>query len=387
MGAFRRQESLLDEKRDDPCAEEFLQRRAAHVGHHMEKPAVHEEPVGGQRVEVRVEVEVFAEGIARLLHHINRNLLCVSAEPHNIKCMRFAFTVFAAAALSLIQADAKLPVASLSTVLTDVARNVGGDVVEVDAIIKLAVDPHDFTPTASDVKALSKAKVVLLSGNGMEDTYLGKLEKSVGAGPVFVPVGESIPPLLVEAGNDDHGHSHHGAPPGEKIPDPHWWQSIKNVATATEVVRDALIQADPANRTTYEDNAKQYLTRLTDLAKWARLEVARLPRSKRILVTSHDAFGYFARDYGFTLYPIEGITTDDQPSSKKVRAIIDAIKARGVKSIFLETIQNPKVLTEITRETGAKNGGELYADGLGPGADTYEKMIRHNYSTIVAGLE
>ncbi|MFZ4682939.1 MAG: metal ABC transporter solute-binding protein, Zn/Mn family [Terrimicrobiaceae bacterium] len=303
--------------------------------------------------------------------------------------MKLAFTLLATAAFSLVQAEDQLPVASLSTVLTDVAKNVGGDKVEVDAIIALDVDPHDFTPTANDVKTISRAKVVLLSGNGMEDTYLGKLEKSVGAGPVFVPVGKSITPLMIEAEDHDHGHSHsHGdAHPGEKIPDPHWWQSIKNVATATEVVRDAFIRADPANRTAYEENAKRYLARLADLQKWARLEIARLPRSKRILVTSHDAFGYFARDYGFTVYPIEGINTDDQPSSKKVRTIIDAIKAGGVKSIFLENIQNPKVLTEITRETGAKNGGELYADGLGLGADTYEKMIRHNYSTIVSGLE
>jgi ABC-type Zn uptake system ZnuABC Zn-binding protein ZnuA len=282
--------------------------------------------------------------------------------------MKLAFILVMVAGLNAGWAGEKLRVASLSTVLTDVAGNVGGDKVEVNAIIGLNVDPHDFTPTANDVKTISKARVVLLSGSGMEDTYLAKLEKSVGAGPVFVPVGQSIKPLLIEAEEDDHGHSHGAAHPGEKIPDPHWWQSIKNVATATEVVRDAFITADPVNRTTYEENAKQYLTRLTDLERWARLEIARLPRSKRILVTSHDAFGYFARDYGFTVYPIEGINTDDQPSSKKVRALIDAIKAGGVKSIFLENIQNPKVLTEITRETGAKNGGKLYADGLGPGA-------------------
>jgi len=306
--------------------------------------------------------------------------------------MRLASFVLLTFGVLTLQAGEKLEVASLSTILTDIAQNVGGDKVTINAIIKADVDPHDFTPTTSDVKAISQAKVVLLSGNGMEAGYLAKLEKSVGPGPVFVPIGQSIKPILIDpaAGHDhDHGHSHAhpAAGAGGKIPDPHWWHSIKNVATATAAVRDAFIQADPANKAAYEANARAYEKKLSDLEKWARLEIARLPRNQRILVTSHDAFGYFARDYGFTVYPVKGISTKDQPSSKKVRETIDAIKKKGVKSVFFENIENPKVLTEITRETGAKTGGVLYAEGPGKGAETYEKMIKHNYSVIVSGLE
>jgi len=296
----------------------------------------------------------------------------------------FLFLVFSAITLC---AGEKLQVASLSTILTDIAKNVGGDNVEVNAIIKLDMDPHEFTPTTRDVKGISRAKVVLLSGNGMEDTYLGKLEKSVGAGPVFVAVGKFMKPIMVEPGEDGSGHSHGDVSAGGKVPDPHWWHSIKNVETATAAVRDAFVRADPAHQAAYETKAKAYQKHLADLDLWARLEIAKLPRDARILVTSHDAFGYFARDYGFTVYPIEGISSEDQPSSKKVRAIIDIIKKEGVKSAFFENIENPKVLTEITKETGAKTGGVLYADGLGQGAETYEQMIKHNYTAIVSGLE
>lgn len=302
--------------------------------------------------------------------------------------MKLAFSLFLALGLTPLCAQEKLQVASLSSVLTEIAQAVGGDKVEVAGIIKPGIDPHEFTPSTNDVKAISKAKVVLLSGYGMEATYLSKLEKSVGSGPAFVSIGKSIKPLLVEPEEeDDHGHAHGDSQDG-KIPDPHWWHSIKNVEIATDAVRDAFVAADPANKAAYDANAAAYEGKLEDLSKWAKLEIARIPRDRRVLVTSHDAFGYFARDYGFKIYPIAGISTEDQPSSKKVREIINAIKAEGVKAIFLENIENPKVLTEITRETGAKTGGTLYADGLGSKeASTYESMIKHNYSTIVSGLQ
>lgn len=303
--------------------------------------------------------------------------------------MRLAFSIFLF--LGLVggaQAEEKLVVASLSTVLSDIAQNVGGDRVEVISIIKPGIDPHEFMPSASDVQAISGAKIVLLSGNGQEAAYLSKLEASVGNGPEFLSVGDSVKPLMVTEDEDhDHGHAH-GASESGKIRDPHWWHSIPNAKVATDVIRDAFIAADPAGKEVFTANAAAYQKKLDALQKWARVTIAQLPRDKRHLVTSHDAFGYFARDYGFTVHAIEGISTEDQPSSGTVRKIIDAIREEGVKAIFLENIQNPKVLTEITRETGAKTGGVLYADGLGDKeATTYEDMIRHNYSTIVDGLK
>lgn len=302
--------------------------------------------------------------------------------------MKLAFISCLFGALTAALAAEPLPVASLSTVLTDIARNVGGDRVTVTNIIQPGVDPHDFQPTPRDVRALSKARIILASGLGFE-SYLEKLRSAVGPGPTFVVVGDAIKPLMVTDHHDhDHGHDHgHAHGPDGKMADPHWWHSISNARIATRVIRDALIAADPAGKSAYEANARAYMVKLDDLARWAKVQVARVPRSQRILVTSHDALGYFARDYGFEIHPVEGISTGDQPSSKRVRELITLIKTDGVKAIFAENIENPKVVGEITRETGARLGGTLYADGLGPAeAATYEDMMRHNVTVIVTGL-
>ncbi len=288
------------------------------------------------------------------------------------------------------QAADKLPVASLSTVLADIAQNVGGDQVAITEIVKPGIDPHDFQPTPGDIATISKARLVLASGLGFE-SYLDKLQAAVGSGPTFLVVGDAIKPLMVDEdheGHDhDHGHAHAHSADG-KIPDPHWWHSIDNVKIAARAIRDAFIAADPSHSATYEANTKAYLEKLANLAKFANIQIAQLPKAKRILVTSHDALGYFARDYGFEIHPVDGITPGDQPSSQKVRTLIEEIKAEGVKAIFAENIENPKVLGEITKETGAQLGGVLYADGLGSKeATTYDAMMRHNLTTIVNALK
>lgn len=294
--------------------------------------------------------------------------------------------------LGAIHAADKVSVASLSTVLADITQNVGGDQVAITEIVKPGVDPHDFQPTPGDIAAISKARLVLASGLGFE-SYLDKLQAAVGQGPTFIIVGDSIKPIMVDASeacthhDHDHDHAHHHAGEG-KVPDPHWWHSVENVRIATRTIRDALIAADPANKATYDANAKAYLTKLSDLAKFAKIQVAQLPKARRILVTSHDALGYFARDYGFEVHPVDGITPGEQPSSQKVRDLIEQVKKDGVKAIFAENIENPKVLGEITKETGAKLGGTLYADGLGAKeAATYDAMMRHNINTIVSALQ
>jgi zinc/manganese transport system substrate-binding protein len=153
-------------------------------------------------------------------------------------------------------------------------------------------------------------------------------------------------------------------------------------------VRDALARLDGQHAADYQAGATAYLSLLKELDSWVKRKVAELPRDRRILVTSHDAFQYFAKDYGFQIDSIEGLTTDQEPSVSHVTAIIAEIKKQGVKAIFLENTLNPKVSVEITRESGAKIGGSLYADGLGPGeGETYDGMLRHNVITIVDALK
>lgn len=271
-------------------------------------------------------------------------------------------------------ANAELKVASLSTITTEIAQNVGGTAVRVTPLIRPGIDPHDFQPSPWDVREIEGADLVLLTGKGMEG-YLTKLEDAVGNKSKFVDVGAEIPTLTLK---ED----------GRTVEDPHWWHSIANMKKATSVIRRHFVEADPTNKPLYATNAAAYLAKLTDLEKWVRQEIAKLPRNKRKLVTSHDALQYFAQEYGFKIYAIEGVSTEDQPSSKKVTDLINKIREQEVKAVFFESIKNPKVITEITKETGAKTGGELFVDGLGEKeASTYPDMIRHNIQTIVENLK
>jgi zinc/manganese transport system substrate-binding protein len=279
-----------------------------------------------------------------------------------------------------------LRVASLSTVMADLARDIGAERVEVTEIVKAGVDPHIYEPTPGDRKTIAKSQILLASGLGFEG-YLDKLRPSLEkAGVRLVVGGDVVKPIegaCDEHEGHDHSHSHsHGST------DPHWWHSISNVQAVAAQICDAFVAADPAGKATYEANAKNLQTRLASLSKWVRLQLAALPKANRVLVTSHDALGYFAKDNGFEIFAVQGISTSDQPSSQKVKRLIGEIKDRKVKAIFAENIENPKVLEQITNETGAKPGGVLYADGLGSGAaGTYEGMMKSNVSTIVEALK
>jgi ABC-type Zn uptake system ZnuABC Zn-binding protein ZnuA len=277
--------------------------------------------------------------------------------------------------LSVSSLQAKpLTVASFSTITTDIAKNVGGSWVQVDAIVGPGVDPHEFQPVPADIEKVSQDDLVLLTGKGIEG-YLIKLEQTVGNPGKFIETGKAFPSLKL---SDE----------GKTVEDPHWWHSIANVEKAAQVVRDAFVKADPSHAKDYNRNTEAYLRSLEALQEWALEKMATLPRDKRKLVTSHDAFQYFARDYGFIIYPIEGVSTSDEPSSRKVSELIETIKSQGVKAVFFENIENPKVVREITKETGARIGGELYADGLGDkAATTYIEMMKWNINTIVDSLK
>jgi ABC-type Zn uptake system ZnuABC Zn-binding protein ZnuA len=281
----------------------------------------------------------------------------------------------------------KIRVSSFSTVLTEIAQQVGGDRVVVTAHVKPGVDPHEFEPKPADLKAVGDAQLILVSAKHLE-SYVGKLKEATGTRGALVEVGDKFPSLKMKA-EADHDHGGSGAhKEDELVEDPHWWHSIANTQKAVKVVRDELTKVSPADQKVFADNASAYSVRLDALQKWVKVEVAKLPRDQRKLVTSHDAFQYFAKENGFTIYAIEGISSTDQPSSKKVAEIISVIKVQGVKAIFPESIENPKVLKEITRETGVKVGGELYADGLGEGeASTYEGMYKSNVAAIVSALK
>ncbi len=298
--------------------------------------------------------------------------------------MKPTFT-FAALCVFALSAGAAEPVkvASFSSVVTEIAAAVGGDQARVTGLIKPDIDPHEYQPTPADLRVVSESDLILTAGSE-PGSYLSKVGEATGGNTNLVAVGDHLGLKPAKA----HSHKHAGHPAGGEAPDPHWWHSIDNMRKATAVVRDALIRANPASEAAYKTNAKAYQASLDELERWVKRKVAELPRDRRKIVTSHDAFQYFARDHGFTIYAIQGFSTGSEPSNRHVSELIDVIERDGVKAIFVESTLNPKVTAEITRETGAKAGGALYADGLGTGAAaTYAGMMKHNVSTIVDALK
>ena len=285
---------------------------------------------------------------------------------------------------AVAHASGPVKVVSFSTVLTEIAQQVGGADVQVAGLVRPGVDPHEYQPTPSDLRQVGDAQLILTSGKNLE-SYAPKLQEATGGQADLLKVGDRIPTLKMKTGGEEKKSA---ADNDVLIQDPHWWHSIANVKQAADVVRDELIRLDPAHKTDYEENARVYLAGLDDLDGWVKRKVAELPRDRRKLVTSHDAFQYFARDYGFTIDAVEGVSTEIEASNRHITDLIDEIKRQNVRAIFLESTLNPKVTKEITRETGAQIGGTLVADGLGSGeTGTYAGMMKHNVTTIVDALK
>ena len=278
----------------------------------------------------------------------------------------FAFLLLLALLACAQAGEGKLRVSSFSTILTEIAREVGGEKVDVTGHVKPGVDPHEFEPKPTDLKTVASAELILVSARHLEG-YVGKLREASGGKAALLEVGDQLP------GASD---------------DPHWWHSVVNITRATRIVRDELIRLRPDALAEFSANAAAYSERMEKLGKWVKAKVAELPTDRRKLVTNHDSFGYFAREFGFSIHPIAGLTQNDQPGAKKVAAIIAVIREQGVKAIFSEDIENPKVIEQITMETGAKLGGKLLSDGLGAKPlNTIEAMFRHNVTTIVEALK
>ncbi len=278
---------------------------------------------------------------------------------------------------------APVQIASFSTITTEIAREVGGERVQVTGLVGPGVDPHAYEPTPEDLKVVARADLIVTLGLHMGN-YVPKLRQSVGAKSSLLEVGNSLPSLKIKDEEAVEGGKR------KQTEDPHWWHSIENMKQATREIGNILAVLEPKGKAVYEHNADLYIARLDALEGWARREIALLPRDQRVLVTSHDAFHYFVAEYGFRIYPIQGISTEDEPSSQKVARIIEMIKREHVKAVFFESIENPKVIAEITKESGAVLGGKLYADGLGEengDAATYEGMFKHNVLTIVNALK
>lgn len=303
-------------------------------------------------------------------------------------CLRFCLAAVAVllslAPMSRAWAQTtKLPVVASFSILADFVARVGGDRVEVSALVGPNGDAHGYSPNPADAARVAGARVVVTNGLGFE-SWIDRLVKASGTKAVLVVASKGVKPIEARGGND-HGHGHGHAHGG----DPHAWQDVANVMLYVAAIRDALASADPAGRTAYEENARLYTAELDRLDAAVRTALAAIPAASRKVITSHDAFGYFAKSYDIRFIAPRGISTESEPSAQDVARIVRQIKAEKVAAVFLENMSDPRLMERIAKETGARVGGRLFSDALSePGgpAPTYVEMMRHNARTLAAAL-
>lgn len=295
-----------------------------------------------------------------------------------INKLRHLTCILAVLAIYQLAPAAPLRVVTLHTVLTEIAQKVGGDQVTVIPLLKPGVDPHAFEPVPADIRRLQQADLVLAAGLGLE-TYLDRLAPEVGSGRL-IRVGDDLPDLIEgSCDHENHDHTHEL--------DAHWWHGVPQMLAAVDRVRRELSALRPEAAAGFDQRATAYRTRLEALQTWIKTELAVIPGERRQLITSHDAFGYLGHGHGFAMHPLLGSTTVAEADARQVARIVRLIQRRGIRTVFAESSVNPRLVEAIVRDTGARLGPPLYADGLGTGdAATYEGMMRHNVTAIVSGL-
>lgn len=283
----------------------------------------------------------------------------------------------------------KLKVVATYSILGDLVKNVAGDEVEVVTLVGPDGDAHTFEPTPQDGVTIAQADVIFENGAGFE-TWLDKMVASSRSKARRVVATKG---LELREGECHHDHNKGEAHPHEHEDDPHVWHDVQNAIHMVGVIRDALVEIDPAHAEQYKANASAYLARLRKLHEWVEATVATLPKERRKLVTSHDTFGYFADRYGFKVVgaALPSVSTEaSDPSAGDFAKLVESVKAAKAPAIFAENVHNPKLMERLAREAGVKLAPPLYTDALGkPGSagDTYEKMVRHNVTTIVEALK
>lgn len=292
--------------------------------------------------------------------------------------LAFAASILLAGVLAqgAVRADERIKVVASFTILADFVRNVGGDRVDVVALIGPNADAHVYTPSPSDAKIVAAAKLVVVNGLGFEG-WLPRLVKSSGSTARIVVATDGIVPLKEPPGG------HHSV-------DPHAWQSVPNAKVYVENIRRAMAEVDPASAEIYRANAARYIARLDALDRDVRAIVAKIPEDRRKVISTHGAFGYFAAAYGVAFVAPQGVSTDSEPSARDLAEIIAKIRKEKIPAIFLENISDPRLIRRVAAETGAKIGGTLYSDSLTGEkgeAPTYIDMVRHNIKTLQDALD
>src|SRR5690554_483010 len=276
--------------------------------------------------------------------------------------------------------DGKVNIVATTTMLGDLAKEVGGEHVSVTTLMAVGVDPHSYVPRPSATNSVSKADLVIINGLFLE-AQMGKVISTINDEKLLV-IGDYFEESQLLKDED-------GAL------DPHVWFDVENWKVATNALYNKLVSIDGDNKTYYENRVKTYLDELTKLDNYVIDKVKELPEEKRILVTAHDAFSYFGKAYGFEVYAIQGISTETEASAKDIQDLANLVVDLKVKAIFVESSVPENTINSVINAAKAKEhdvvvGGELFSDSLGDeisGADTYLKMVKKNVDTIVNNLK
>ena len=281
-------------------------------------------------------------------------------------------------------AEAKVKVATTIGMVADLVRQVGGERVEVEQLMGPGVDPHLYKPTSTDAARLSKADVIFYSGLMLEGRMGDLFAKLARSGKSVYPTTESVPEQLLTEPKEFAGHY-----------DPHIWFDVSMWAQTVPTIVKGLSEVDPDGKTVYENNGAALTERLNKLHQWCQETSAQLSENQRILVTSHDAYNYFGRAYGFKVIGLQGVSTVSEAALADMASLVDFIKKQNVRAIFVETSVNPAAIKRVSEDAGVKIGGEFYSDAMGnPGemrkgfdTGTYDGMVRYNVTTIVEALK
>ena len=283
----------------------------------------------------------------------------------------FLALVALTATLSPAWAQDRLNVVSSFSILGDFVRNVGGERVSVTTLVGPDGDVHVYTPAPADAKKIADAKLLVINGFGLEG-WLPRLLQASGSKASIVTATQGIAPLKL--GSDA---------------DPHAWQSVANAKIYVANIRDALAAADPADAEVFKANTEKYLAKLDALDQEVRQAIAQIPQGRRKVISTHDAFGYFAAGYGIEFIAPLGVSTESEVSARDIAKIITQVKKSGIPAVFLENISDDRLMHRISAETGARVGGTLYSDALTDekgAAPTYIDMVRHNIKALTSAL-
>ena len=270
---------------------------------------------------------------------------------------------------------AKLPVVASFSILADFVRQIGGDKVDVKALVGPNGDAHVYQPSPADAKNLAEAKLIVVNGLTLEG-WMSRLIEASGAKAPVVVASKGVTP---REGEED----------GKKGIDPHAWQSVANAKIYVANIRDGLIAADPADAELFRARAAKYETALDETEQKVRDGIAAIPAMDRKIITTHDAFGYFGAACGFEFLAPQGLSTESEPSAKQAAELISQIKREHAPAVFIENISDPRLMQRIAQESGAKIGGELFSDSLSPSdgpAATYIDMMNHNIVELKKAL-